>query len=202
MRIGILDYGVGNLYSLKTALEKLGVQPIITNSLEDGDSYNGIILPGVGNFSMVTRSLGENKKHILRWIGDSNPVLGICLGMQLFFDQSDEGPGDGLALFPGRVRKLPTDMKIPHMRWNILKKRIEMELFEGLGDASWVYFVHSFYPDAIDRDIVAAETDYGIDFASVIASTTKSVYGTQFHPEKSGVTGERILRNFISTCRG
>lgn len=200
-KIGILDYGVGNLYSLKVALEKLGVQPVTTSSLVSTNDYDGLILPGVGNFSRVTRSLGRTKDFLVDWVKDSNPLLGVCLGMQLFFESSEEGPGDGLALFSGKVRKLPSNMKIPHIGWNLLRTRRESRLLEGLGNGSWVYFVHSFYPEPSDKQIVVAETDYGVDFASVITSETKQIYGTQFHPEKSGIAGERILKNFVAICR-
>ncbi len=200
-RIGILDYGVGNLYSLKVALQQLEVQPITTSSLERSKDYDGLILPGVGNFSRVTRSLGSTRKLLVDWVKGSNPTLGVCLGMQLFFESSEEGPGKGLALFPGKVRKLPSNVKIPHIGWNILHTKRQSSLLEGLDNDQWVYFVHSFYPEPLDKKIVTAETDYGLDFAAVISSEDKPLYGTQFHPEKSGKAGEQILKNFVRICR-
>ncbi|MFQ6011816.1 MAG: imidazole glycerol phosphate synthase subunit HisH, partial [Nitrososphaerales archaeon] len=122
-RIAILDYGVGNLYSLKVALRQLDVQPETTSSMDQIEDYDGLILPGVGNFSRVTQSLGRTRDLLLDWIKDSNPLLGVCLGMQLFFESSEEGPGKGLAFFSGKVRKLPSSVKIPHIGWNLLRTK-------------------------------------------------------------------------------
>jgi glutamine amidotransferase len=121
-------------------------------------------------------------------------MLGICLGLQLFFESSEEGPGDGLALFKGKITTLPTTVKVPHMGWNTLEIAKHNELFDGIAEGTFVYFVHSLYPEPKDQSIVCTKTTYGTTFASSVAS--KNVYGTQFHPEKSGDVGLKILRNF------
>jgi len=130
-------------------------------------------------------------------VKNGSPVLGICLGMQLFFQESEEGKGEGLALFQGKNVKLPSSVKVPHMGWNTLRTVKKNAFLEGVKDGSYAYFVHSLYPVPMDRDIICAETTYGVTFASTVAK--QNVYGTQFHPEKSGKIGLRILRNFVET---
>jgi glutamine amidotransferase len=197
MRIGILDYGVGNLYSLSCALKKLEAEPEIVTSLNK--EFNGIILPGVGAFDAVTKNLGKNRELILDAVKDGIHIFGICLGMQLMFESSEEGKGEGLAMFKGYVKQLPSSVKLPHMGWNILDKKNDHAMLDGLRDKSWVYFLHSYYPEPEDKKIVAATTNYGKDFTSAISY--KNVFGTQFHPEKSGDVGSMILRNFLLNCK-
>ncbi|MBM3897545.1 MAG: imidazole glycerol phosphate synthase subunit HisH [Thaumarchaeota archaeon] len=197
MRIGILDYGVGNLYSLSCALQKLKAETEIVTSLNK--EFDGIILPGVGAFDAVTKNLGSNRHLILDVVKDGINIFGICLGMQLMFESSEEGKGDGLAIFKGSVKQLPSSVKLPHMGWNILDKKNDHAILDGLKDNSWVYFLHSYYPEPKDRKIVAATTNYGKEFTSAISY--KNVFGTQFHPEKSGDVGFLILRNFLSNCK-
>jgi glutamine amidotransferase len=190
----IFDYGAGNLLSLKVALEKVGLKARIGSSAQQLKNADAIALPGVGNFSAAVAKLDAIKEEIVNAVNDGVPVLGICLGMQLFFQESEEGPGYGLAFFDGDTVKLLGSVKVPHMGWNTLRTVGQSELLDGVDDASYVYFVHSLYPVPVDRGIVCTETDYGTTFASAIAS--KNVFGTQFHPEKSGEIGLRILRNF------
>jgi glutamine amidotransferase len=155
---------------------------------------DAIILPGVGNFSEGSRNLEPVRQVILDLVKDDIPVLGICLGLQLFFEESEEGNGKGLALFQGKNLTLPDTVKVPHMGWNTLDIITQNDILEGVPNGSFVYFVHSCYPAPLDRDVVCAETTYGVTFASAIAA--RNVYGTQFHPEKSGKCGLKILSNF------
>jgi glutamine amidotransferase len=190
----IFDYGVGNLLSLKTALEKAGLQASIGTCAKDLAEADAIALPGVGAFTAATSKLEESKATVTDKIKEGTPVLGICLGMQLFFETSEEGPGDGLALFKGKIVQLPSTVKVPHMGWNTLNFVKPTDLFNDVAEGSYVYFVHSLYPKPIDKNIVCTTTEYGTTFASAVAS--KNIYGTQFHPEKSGDIGLAILRNF------
>jgi glutamine amidotransferase len=190
----IIDYGVGNLLSLKCALQKVGLSTKIGSSVEQLKKADAIALPGVGNFSAAATKLDAVKEQLIDAVESGTPVFGICLGLQLFFQDSEEGPGKGLALFEGKTVRLPSSVKVPQMGWNTLRIVKQNAIFEGVDDESYVYFVHSLYPVPVDKEIVCAETDYGTTFTSAIAK--KNVYGTQFHPEKSGDIGLKILRNF------
>jgi glutamine amidotransferase len=192
--VSIVDYGVGNLLSLKFALEKTGLKAKIaapSQKLKDADA---IALPGVGNFSAAAKALEPVKDELANLVKSGTPILGICLGLQLYFETSEEGPGQGLAFFKGKNIRLVGQVKIPHMGWNTIQKVKENELFDGIGDGAFVYFVHSLYPVPIDKEIICTQTEYSQIFASAIAS--KNIYGTQFHPEKSGDVGLKILKNF------
>jgi imidazole glycerol-phosphate synthase subunit HisH len=193
-KIVIFDYGVGNLLSLKVALEKTGLEVAIGTSAKELAQADAIALPGVGSFTPAAAKLGEVKQAIVDAVAEGKPLLGICLGLQLFFESSMEGPGTGLKLFKGSVVKLTGDLKIPHMGWNTLDMAKPSELFDGIKEESYVYFVHSLYPAPKDESIVCAKTTYGQTFTSAVCQ--KNVYGTQFHPEKSGEVGMEILRNF------
>jgi len=190
----IFDYGAGNLLSLKVALEKVGLKAKISSSKEAVKAADSIALPGVGNFSATAKKLESAKNEIVSAVSDGVPLLGICLGLQLFFPQSEEGTGSGLSLYDGKTVWLPSTVKVPHMGWNTLRIIKQSELLEGIEDKSYVYFVHSLYPILPDKKLVCTETDYGTTFASSIANN--NVFGTQFHPEKSGDVGLLILRNF------
>jgi glutamine amidotransferase len=190
----IIDYGVGNLLSLKCALEKAGLSTTIGLSRQQIRKADAIALPGVGNFSAAAAKLEAVKQELVDAVESGTPLLGICLGMQLFFPESEEGPGKGLALFEGKTVTLPNTVKVPHMGWNTLRIVKENEILEGVKNESYVYFVHSLYPVPIDKEIVCTQTDYGTTFTSAIAA--KNVYGAQFHPEKSGDVGLRMLKNF------
>jgi glutamine amidotransferase len=151
-------------------------------------------LPGVGSFSAAITKLDTVKDTLLAAVESGTPLLGICLGLQLFFPESEEGPGKGLSLFEGKNVRLRGEVKVPHMGWNTLRMVKQNELFDGVANESYVYFVHSLFPVPKDKEIVASETEYGATFTSAIAS--KNVFGTQFHPEKSGDIGLKILENF------
>ena len=190
----IFDYGVGNLLSLKCALEKVDLNVEIGVSAQQLKKADAIALPGVGSFSAAISKLDTVKDTLFTAVENGTPLIGICLGLQLFFPESEEGPGRGLALFEGKNVRLRGEVKVPHMGWNTLRLVKQNPLFDGVADESYVYFVHSLYPAPIDKGIVATETEYGTTFTSAIVS--KNVFGTQFHPEKSGDIGLKILENF------
>jgi glutamine amidotransferase len=193
----LFDYGVGNLLSLKTALEKAGLTAAIGTTSKDLAKADAIALPGVGSFTAASSKLDTVKETLLTKIKDGTPLLGICLGLQLFFESSEEGPGTGLALFKGKNMQLPNTVKVPHMGWNTINFVKPNELFDGIKESTYVYFVHSLYPVPQDKKTVCTTTEYGVTFTSSVAN--KNIYGTQFHPEKSGDVGIRILRNFVKT---
>lgn len=187
-----MNYGVGNLYSLSQAFRREGVETEIVNRVGALRNADAVVLPGVGGFRAAAAKL--QRDELLDLAKEGKAIVGICLGMQLFLDGSEEGPGQGLGFFPGRVRRLPGSVKVPQMGWNTLNVKRRTDLTDGIPDGSWVYFVHSYYPDT-DGEWVRATCDYGIEFPSLLGR--KNVIGTQFHPEKSGPAGARILRNII-----
>lgn len=199
--IAIIDYDAGNIKSVEKALNFLGEEAVITRDHEEILKSDKVILPGVGAFGdamdkLQQYGLVDTMKEVA---GRKIPLLGICLGLQLMFERSDEAPGvEGLGLLPGEIVKIPQngDLKIPHMGWNNLKMKEGAKLFQGLEQDPYVYFVHSYYLKAKDTDIVAATTEYGV---TIHASVEKdNVFACQFHPEKSGTVGLAILKNFIS----
>ena len=190
----IFDYGAGNLLSLKIALEIVGLKTEIGSSQDILKRADAIALPGVGNFTAAARQIEPVKQVMLDAVSDGVPVLGICLGLQLFFRQSEEGEGNGLGLYEGKTVWLPNSVKVPHIGWNTLRVVKQTRLLDEVADESYVYFVHSLYPIPNEKKLVCTETDYGTTFASAIAD--KNVFGTQFHPEKSGEVGLKILKNF------
>ncbi|MEM3899136.1 MAG: imidazole glycerol phosphate synthase subunit HisH [Candidatus Bathyarchaeia archaeon] len=190
----ILDYGVGNIYSLKCALGKIGFTPSTGFNKKLLNQADVVILPGVGNFLKVSGKLASIKEHLTDLAKEGTPILGICLGMQLLFQKSEEGPGEGLALLGGENVRLPSLVKVPHMGWNIVQAVKPSTLFDGIGDYFYGYFAHSYYPVPAEKDVVCAETTYGVSFASVVAK--RNIFGTQFHPEKSGSQGLKFLKNF------
>lgn len=194
----IIDYSVGNLFSLECALKRLNVKPIISQSLEKIKDCDFVILPGVGSFDAAMRRLSNEKKLLISELNSGLSCLGICLGMQLFFEKSEEGVMKGLSIMRGKVLRLPSNVKVPQMGWNTLEIAKESRLLNGIGKNAWVYFVHSYYPD-VNEDCVIAYTDYSIKFPSVVEKN--NVFGTQFHPEKSGKVGAKILENFVSLCK-
>ncbi len=193
----IVDYGMGNLRSVWMAFKRLGIQASIGNTPADVEQATALVLPGVGAFGDAMENLRQRGlvQPILERATDDVPFMGICLGMQLMFESSEEmGQHSGLGLVAGGVRRFPETLTVPHMGWNQIHQTRPIVLWEDLPDHSYAYFVHSYYVDPDDPGIVAATTDYGIDYASVIARG--NLFGIQFHPEKSQQVGERILRNF------
>ena len=195
-KIAIVDYGVGNLMSVSNALAYLGLESVITGEAAEMERADAIILPGVGAFPDAWDKLtGPGLDTVLRAQGAKKPILGICLGMQLLFEGGEEvRPCPGLGFVRGRVRRIPTDLKLPHIGWNSLTFPKASPLFAGVDEGSYVYFVHSFSGWAEDESQVIARTDYGADVVAAVQSG--NVYGTQFHPEKSGEIGLLMLRNF------
>lgn len=200
--VGIIDYGAGNLRSISKACEHLKTKVKITSKPKDLEDVDAIILPGVGNFGDSMKSLRKFRKTLASRIEEGIPFLGLCLGVQVLFEESEESPGvKGLGLLAGECVRLPEKkVKIPHMGWNTVENVRDAPILKGVKSGSFFYFVHSYYAIPEDRKIIAGETDYGVKFPSVIAAK-ENVYATQFHPEKSGEAGLRILENFLRICR-
>jgi glutamine amidotransferase len=198
--ISIIDYGVGNLRSVEKAFHFIGCEARISSDREEVLNSDAVVLPGVGAYADAMESLEKaGMVDVVRSVIDSGrPFLGICLGMQLLFDYSEEGGEkvSGLGVFKGAIKQLPLDMnlKVPHMGWNFLDYKEDSPLLKNLPDSPYVYFVHSYYLEAENRDIVIAKTRYGLEFDVAIGEG--NVFATQFHPEKSGEIGLSILRNF------
>ena len=196
MQVSIFNYGVGNLYSLQAALRREGANPQLTNNLRKAKATDALLLPGVGSFQEAARNIPRVE---IRDLARSGKLLfGICLGLQLFFDRSDEGPGKGLGLFPGRIKRLPSTVKVPQIGWNMLNIKNQNEYVEQVPNQAWVYYVHSYYP-ATEGNWVSATSEYGLEYPTLVAE--RNILGTQFHPEKSGLTGRTILRNFLHSIR-
>ncbi|NLM13806.1 MAG: imidazole glycerol phosphate synthase subunit HisH [Epulopiscium sp.] len=196
MSIAIIDYGMGNLRSVQKAFEFLGYEAWVTDNKGEIRQADKVVLPGVGAFRDAIKTLKEKKldEEIYKAVEEGKPFLGICLGMQLVFEKSYEyGEHEGLGLLKGNIVRLPNTVKVPHMGWNSLKIKKEAPLFEGLPEAPYVYFVHSYYLET-DAPIVSATTFYGKEIQ--VAAQNKNIYVTQFHPEKSGDIGLKILKNF------
>lgn len=199
----VVDYGLGNLRSARRGLERAGATVEITADSDRIHAADGIVLPGVGAFSEGMENAEPLRTHLVDAANDGVPLFGICLGMQMLLTESEEaerdGQGDatGLDLIPGRNIRF-REGKVPHMGWNDLAVEGDHPIVAGV-DGEYAYFVHSYYAVPHDDAAVVASTEYGVSFASVIAEG--NVFGTQFHPEKSGETGLRILRNFVEYCR-
>ena len=199
VKVAIFDYGAGNIFSLKSSLQKNGAEVEVITSLNHTNSYSGLLLPGVGNFDPAISSLNSSKKSFTEIVKNQMPILGICLGMEMFFEKSEEGKASGLGILEGEVILLPNKFKIPHMGWNDLRIKKQSKLLEGVKEGSWVYFVHSYRAKPKNFDIVKADSDYGISVPAVIESG--SLFGTQFHPEKSGKVGSIMINNFLRECK-
>jgi len=194
--IVIIDYGLGNLGSVKNALDKLGVDSMVSKSVKDIEKATGLILPGVGSATEGMKNLRKSglNKVILKQIKLKKPILGICLGMQLLFFLSEEGNTECLNVIEGKVKKFNNKLKVPQIGWNQVKQK-PSKLFLSIKDKSYFYFVHSYYCQASEEKIIRGSTDYGINFTSVIED--KNIFGVQFHPEKSGENGLKLLKNFV-----
>ena len=201
----LVDYGLGNLRSARRGLERAGAAVSITEDPDDFAVADGIVLPGVGAVSEGMDNAGPFREPLAAAADRGQPVFGICLGMQMLLTTSEEadhagqGEVEGLDFVPGTNLRFETDLKVPHMGWNELTVEREHPIVEGV-DGEHAYFVHSYYASPDDPAATVATTDYGTDFPAVIANEAGNVFGTQFHPEKSGETGLRILRNFVEYC--
>ncbi len=196
MRVAVVEYGVGNLNSIYRAIKTVGHEPVITDDPREVRSADAVVLPGVGHFRAAAERLRERglDDAVLDGVG-AIPILGICLGMQLLMEESMEAPGvEGLGIFEGTCVRLPEGVKVPHMGWN--EVRFECKLFEEF-DGEMFYFVHSYRVSPENSKIVLGTTKYGKEFPSVIGDEKRRVYGTQFHPEKSGPIGLSLLEKVL-----
>ena len=199
--VAIIDYDAGNIKSVEKAVQALGREVIITRDKDEILRADHVILPGVGAFGDAMNKLNQyNLVPVIKEVvAGGTPFLGICLGLQLLFDSSEESPGvEGLGILKGKIKKIPSDsgLKIPHIGWNSLSYPNTGKLYNGIPEHSYVYFVHSFYLEAEEREIVVATTDYGCD---IHASVEKDkVFACQFHPEKSSSVGLKIIENFLA----
>lgn len=198
--IAVLDYGIGNLRSAEKALQHLGADARLTTDPDRAVAADGVVLPGVGAFGPCAAALRTSglEEAARSAIEAGVPFLGICVGLQLLYEGSEEAPGvEGLGVLPGAVRSLPAGVKRPQMQWNRLRRRARPSaMLAGLGDSPWAYFVHSFAPEP--SEVVVADCDYG---GEVVAAVERgALWGAQFHPEKSGGVGLSILANFVAVC--
>ncbi|USG65254.1 imidazole glycerol phosphate synthase subunit HisH [Brevibacillus ruminantium] len=201
--IGIIDYGMGNLYSLSKAVERLGYRYEFVSRPERLDDFSGVILPGVGAFGDAMKNIRELglAEGISAFTASGRPVLGICLGMQLLFEKSAEhGEHAGLGLLGGEAVRFVGNYKVPHMGWNQLTLQKEHPLLRGVSSGEYVYFVHSYHVRVSDPQVLLAAADYHQQVTAIVGQD--QVYGMQFHPEKSGETGMRLLANFAQLCKG
>jgi len=193
--ISVIDYGAGNLRSVQNTLESIGAAHRLVDSPTELRIAEKIILPGVGHFGQMMRALDELdlRSALLERIAQNVPFFGICLGLQALFESSEEAPeARGLGILPGRIRRFAPDQRVPHMGWNQLRRVAPSRLLEGLPDQPFVYFANSFYAPA---EFASAICTYGVDFAAIIER--ENISAVQFHPEKSGPAGIRIVKNFV-----
>lgn len=203
--IAVVDYGMGNLRSVSKAFQTQGYEVVVTRDPDKIENASGLVLPGVGAFGDCVRNLNESglTDTIKEYINSGRPFLGICLGLQVLFEQSEESPGaKGFGLIKGKVVRFPDfskeGLKVPHMGWNRISIRKESGVLKDIPEGSRFYFVHSYYPKPDDDEVTAVKTDYGLEFTSAVQ--VGNVFASQFHPEKSSYLGLRILRNFSALC--
>lgn len=192
LNIVIIDYGAGNIKSIQFAFKRLGVDAVLSNNPEEIKSADKVVFPGVGEASSAMKMLKESGLDTLIPTL-KQPVLGICLGMQLLCKHTEEGDTDGLGIFQTNVKRFSNDVKVPQMGWNVIKE-LKSDLFKGINENEYMYLVHSYYAEHCEETI--AKTDYGINYASALQHN--NFYGVQFHPEKSSTAGAKILENFLA----
>lgn len=197
----VIDYNVGNVKSVCNAFSHIGCNVKLSCEPKDIEDAAGLVLPGVAAFGYAVSALGNLAELIKNVALGGKPLLGICVGFQMLFDKSSEyGEYDGLGLVSGSVVHIPSSQIVPHMGWNLVNLPKNMDLFAGLGKEKHFYFAHSFYADVADNQAKVAFTDYGFDLPASVQK--ENIYGTQFHPEKSGNTGLQLLKNFAQICKG
>ena len=204
VQVAIIDYGVGNLRSVEKAFAATDCEAVVSSKETDLRAAGKLVLPGVGAFGACMRALRERgfDELVRERVAEGTPLLGVCVGMQMLFEESDEfGATPGLGLLRGRVRNFSDDSRVssarlvvPHVGWNRIDQIRENPLFDGVTNRSFFYFVHSYYCEPTDKSVIAGETEYGLNYASVVAKD--NICGVQFHPEKSQDAGLRLLRNF------
>jgi len=200
-KIAIFDFGAGNLFNLHQSLLGNGAHSVdIIRSLRELENYDGLVLPGVGNFDSAISSMQKDSALMNAAVDKDIPILGICLGLEMLFDRSEEGILEGLKILDGDVLMLPKiKVKVPHIGWNNLRiVNTGSNLLKGIPQDSWVYFVHSYHIEPRDDKLIAAVTEYGTKLPVVIERS--NLFGTQFHPEKSGKIGAQIMKNFVNIC--
>jgi imidazole glycerol-phosphate synthase subunit HisH len=200
-KIAIFDFGAGNLFNLHQSLLGNGAHSVdIIRSLRELENYDGLVLPGVGNFDSAISSMQNDSALMNAAVDKDMPILGICLGLEMLFDRSEEGILEGLKILDGDVLMLPKiKVKVPHIGWNNLRiVNTGSNLLKGIPQDSWVYFVHSYHIEPQDDKLIAAVTEYGSKLPVVIERS--NLFGTQFHPEKSGKIGAQIMKNFVNIC--
>lgn len=198
--VAIIDYGVGNLRSVEKAFAAMGCEAIVSGDEDVLRSAERLVLPGVGAFASCMNGLRERGfESLVRERAEAGtPLLGICVGMQMLFEVSDEfGSTQGLGLLRGRVRRFETDLLVPQVGWNHIHQKRQHRLFKDVADGSYCYFVHSYYCEPADNDVLVGETEYGVRYASVVAE--QNICGVQFHPEKSQQVGLQMLKNFCAS---
>ncbi len=198
--IVIIDYDVGNVKSVSNAFSHLGCENQLSSDPEVIREASGLVLPGVAAFGYAINALGGLSEVVKSVALAGKPLLGICVGYQMLFEKSFEyGEFDGLGLIKGQVIGLPADKTVPHMGWNLVKLPANMDLLKGLGSKKHFYFAHSFYADVKDPEAKVAYTEYGFDLSASVQKD--NIYGCQFHPEKSGSAGLKVLQNFVEICK-
>jgi len=198
LKLVVVDYGAGNLRSVAIALARLGLDPVVASEPEAVRSADALVLPGVGAAADTMNNLARRGlvDPIREYIAGGRPFLGVCMGLQVLFEVSEEGGEHPcLGILPGRVRRLPDGLKVPHMGWNRLRQRCPHPIFDGIPDGAFFYFVHSYYAQPEDPSVVVGETDYGVTFPAVVAED--NIVATQFHPEKSAESGLLLYENFL-----
>jgi glutamine amidotransferase len=199
--ITIIDYGMGNLFSISNGLKRVydRTMLITADNIADMASAEGVIVPGVGAFDDCIRYLEPFFEALIAVVESGVPLLGICIGMQVLFEASEEGNEKGWGLIPGEVVRLPANVRVPHMGWNNLHLQRHSELLDGIVDEDYFYFVHSYFCMPRDDDATVATVEYGVELAAVV--NKDNVYGVQFHPEKSSTKGLQVLSNFVRVCK-
>lgn len=195
--IAVLDYGMGNLHSVLRAIQQVGGNAEVTDDFDTAAKADALVVPGVGAFGACMSALSTSGfVPLIHDFADSDrPLFGVCLGLQVLFEGSDEDPDPGLGVLPGRVKRLPDTVKVPHMGWNEVVQARPHALWQGIESGTRFYFVHSYYPAPADEGLIAARCSYGVTFACAVAHD--NVFAVQFHPEKSQAAGLQMLRNFV-----
>ncbi len=200
MTIAIVDYGMGNLFSIYNALDYVGGSPKIVGEPDELAGAEGIVVPGVGAFGQCMNRLTRFENALISARKKGTPIFAICIGLQVLFEESEESPAArGLGWIKGKVVKLPSSVMIPQMGWNSLSIKRPIEMLQGIEEGDMFYFVHSYYAQPEDKTLIVATTEHGVTVTAAIAQ--ENIFATQFHPEKSGAKGLRILENFVRSIR-